>query len=135
MEVMGTEVKLPARSPIMVHVSQTYCALLHWVHRLPISGVLTQCVRGGVWYWVRLHCLWWITSKDGPIERKIVQKRIVSSSSSPKHLAKRHLLGLLTKNTKLLGSWIWNGLTSKERHRLLLLNLLTWLSLIPGLEV
>ena len=99
---MGTEVKLSARSSIIIHISQTYCALLHWVHWLPISGVLTQSVRGGwvmgVWYWVRLRCLW-ITSKDCPIEREIVQERIVSSS--PKPLAKGHLLGLLTKKAKL----------------------------------
>ena len=79
-----------------------------------------------------MHCLWWITSKHGPIEREIVQDRIVSSS--PKPLAKRHLLGLLTKNTKLRGSEIWNRLPPKERHSLLLLNLVSRLTLSPGLE-
>ena len=74
----------------------------------------------GVWYWVRLRYLW-ITSKDCSIEREIVQDRIVSSS--PKPLAKRHLLGLLTKKAKLWGSGILNGLPPKKRQRLLLLNL------------
>ena len=45
-EAMGTEVELPARPPIVVHVPQADCALLHRFHRLPLSCVLTQSVGG-----------------------------------------------------------------------------------------
>ena len=85
----------------------------------------------GVWHWVRLRYLW-ITSKDCSIEREIVQDRIVSSS--PKPLAKRHLLGLLTKKAKLWGGGILNGLPPKKRQRLLLLNLVDMVAWMPGLE-
>ena len=124
---MGAEVQLPARSPIVVHVTQTDCALFHRLHRLPLSCVLTQSVGGGRgvccsrgrlrWWW------WWVTSKHGTAEREVVLKEIVKESvvsSSP------NLLWLLTNETKLLSSNIWNWL----------LDLVTcWLSWVPGLEI
>ena len=139
---MGTEVELSAGSPILVHVSKADCALLHWLHRLPLFCVLTQSVRR--WWGVcccriSWRCWWWIASKDGTVEREVVGKEIVQErivSSSPKHLARRHLLRLLTQKAKLLGSRIWNGLLN-ERHMLLrlLLDLVAWLSWSPRLEV
>ena len=138
MEVMGTEVELSAGSPILVHVSKADCALLHWLHRLPLLCVLTQSVRG---WWgvcccrVSWPCWWWIASKDGTVEREVVWKEIVQEriiSSSPKHLARRHLLRLLTQKAKLLGSRIWN---ERQMLLLLLLDLVAWLSWSPRLEV
>jgi len=131
-EVVGTEVQLPARTPIVVHVQQADCALLRRFHRLPLFCVLTQSVRGwrGVCYRVRLSGWWWITSKHGTAEREIVLKEIVKErrivSSSP------NLLWLLTKMSKLLSSEIWNGLL---KERLLLDLVACWLSWVPGLEV
>ena len=65
--------------------------------------------------------------------KEIVQERIVSSAPE-QHLARRHLLQLLTQKAKLLGSRIWNGLLN-ERHMRLLLLLAAWLSWSPRLEV
>jgi len=130
-EAMGTEVELPARPPIVVHVPQADCALFHRLHRLPLSCVLTQSVRGwrGVCYRVSLSWWWWITSKHGTAEREVVLKEIVEERivSSPPNL-----LWLLTKKSKLLSSEIWNGLL---KERLLLDLVACWLSWVPGLEV
>ena len=132
MEAMGTEVELPARPPIVVHVPQADCALFHRLHRLPLSCVLTQSVRGwrGVCYRVSLSWWWWrITSEHGTAEREVVLKEIVEERivSSPPNL-----LWLLTKKSKLLSSEIWNGLL---KERLLLDLVACWLSWVPGLEV
>jgi len=68
-EAMATEVKLPASLPLLLHVCQADCALIHRLHWLPLTCVQAQSV-GGICCRVSLNWWWWITSKDGAVERE-----------------------------------------------------------------